>query len=161
MRYTTKRIKNGYELENELGQPAGSISFNIWSMSKAKATIAQQEYDFYSVGFWQTKKVMARNGITVAEMAYKLGNGFEISFSGHSRLILKKKSFWTSGEYILVDENNTVFASLTMAYSWKRWAYNYEIEIQENMFHSELKSILPVILFYAAMIMLRMRQAAA
>lgn len=161
MRYTTKRIKNGYELENELGQPAGNIRFNIWSMSKAKATIAQHEYDFYSVGFWQTKKVMARDGIQVVEMAYKLGKGFEISFSGHSKLFFKKKSFWTASEYILVDENNTVFATLTMTYSWKRWSYNYDIEIHDNMFNAELKSILPVILFYTAIVMLRMRQAAS
>lgn len=162
MRYTAKKIRYAqYELENELGQPSGSIKFNTWSMSKAKATIAQQEYDFYPVGFWQTKKVMTRDGIIVAELGHKLGKGFDISFPNRGKLYFRKKSFWTGSEYIIVDENNTTVATMTMSYNWKRWTYNYNIEIQDRLFDTEMNSLLPMVIFYTAVIMLRMRQAAA
>jgi hypothetical protein len=161
MHYTVNKSGySSYDLFNEQGQPIGQLKFSVWSISAGKAKIITEnaEYDIYSTGFWQMKKVIARDGIQVCEIGPRVWKGLEITFENRGRFLFKKKSFWGTGEYVLTDDNGTTFATIHVYFRWKILGFEYNIKVQDNLFDGELNALLPFIMLYSACY-LRMRQS--
>ncbi|XZF14326.1 hypothetical protein ACTHGU_21300 [Chitinophagaceae bacterium MMS25-I14] len=160
MQYTaTTRNSRYFEVTDEWQNLIGTLQYNIWLVSQAQiVTIDNNQYDIASTGFWQTKKTVTRNGIDYAELKANMGNGISIDFANGQSLLFKRKSQWSNGEYVLLDDAGNKIATMEANFSWSSFTYNYSIATDATMPDRESNTVLPMIMVYCAKY-IRMRGA--
>lgn len=161
MRYTVTKTATGYEIMEESGRSLGMLNIGFWTPGKATFAIPTAGYHIFSKDFWQSKKIVTRNDIPFAEIRPRAWRGLDINFEHRVKLSFGNKSIWRSGEYILTDDNGTIYATVHAHFTWRILGFTYHIDIHENMIDAELKMALPFLLMYCVLYVRRRRTAAA
>lgn len=161
MHYTvTNRSSYLIEISNDQGEHIGALEYTgRWVPDKARITTRDHNiYDIAPSGFWQTTRKMIKNGMPYAELKPTYSNGIELFFETGETLSFKKKSFWSSGSYIVTDSEGREIAAITSTLRWKTFNYHYEIETHATLANSETNTVLPFIMVYCSRY-LRMRSS--
>lgn len=161
MQYSVIQTSKRLEINNERGQHLGIMEFDTWKPAKVRYTAADNNiYEAASVGFWKTKTVINKNGQPYAEIEPKIGKGFNISFINGPTYLFRKKGFWNSSDYLVIDNADSPVASLKSTFRWKLFKFQHDIDINESMLSKEVNDVMPFLIIYCIRL-LRVRQAAA
>lgn len=163
MHYTvTSQGNRQFEVFSEDNDSLGVMNFSPWRFFN-KGEITTVNHLIYKIapkGFWQTTLAITKQDMPFAEIKLKLGMRMVLSFANENRVYyFKKKGFWNSN-YILTDEDDHEIAFIEVSYNWRKWKFDYSIDVHANMLDKEANLLLPLILVLCARNM-RMRQAAA
>ena len=160
MQYTvTTRSGTHFEIADEYQRSLGQMTVSSWRPAKARINTTDSSiYDISSTGFWQTEKMITRNGIHFGKIKPKLGTGIAIIFDNGRSYLLRRKSFWSSGDYLLINESGEALGSVRSWFSWKNWSFQYDVQLNDSMLDKDLHGVLPFILIYCVRLT-RIRQA--
>lgn len=162
MRYTVVSGNNrNFEVLDERGQVKGSYTIDAWKPRKIHVTTMNGDvFDIKTAGFWQSSQIISRNGIPYAELKYRAFKGYKLSIEDSQPMRFKAKSIWTLSHYVLVNEAGSELASISSKYSWKRFSFLYDIEINDQAFGNETSDNLAFIMIYCARVLRSMATAA-
>lgn len=151
-----------YEAFSELKESIGTLEYGMWGVRKAEvaSTTAEFKYHLSATGFWQTTIIVNKGDTPFAEIKPVLGRGLQLSFSGTTQTFMFKKKAAFSTDYKVVDENDRELATVEPHFKWKKFGYDYEIDVQYNTLDEEINLVLPLLLVYCVRYQ-RMRQSAA
>jgi hypothetical protein len=161
MHYTaTNQNYSTLEVTNEQSGTIGRLECNTWVPKKARIIINNgNTYDVVPAGgFWRSLMSITKNGVAYAELRATPGANITLTFANGLAIIFTRKSIW-SGGYIMTDNAENEIASIEANFIWRKFSYQYEMEINANMPDREADLFLPFILLYCTRYM-RMRGAA-
>lgn len=137
-----------YEVYDDAGRLAGTISQNTWRPLRAEIIIGDTVYHAAPTGFWQTTMAITRNESRFAEVTFSMRSGLKINFAtAGSPYYFRHKGFWHS-TYMVKDDYGNEIALLHTHFNWKRLKYSYEIEVHANNLDSEANQVLPLLMMY-------------
>ena len=152
MKYNITSTGGGnYQLTDEQDDCLGTM----WhpAMRPYQATIKLADGSVFQLsraGFWQMNIAVTKNDIPFAEIKPVLGQGLAITFSnGIYPYRFRRKSVWQN-TYALLDPNEYEVALVYSNYLWKKWTFEYEIEITTPLHDMELNLLIPLLLAYCA-----------
>lgn len=150
-----------FEVFNDLNDSLGTIQYKTWQPNQAQATTANRVmYSIAPTGFWRTTITVYKENIPFAEIKPVLGKGLKITFASSAVPFLIKSRTFFSTDLIMIDESDQKLATVLSRFKWRKFRYDYEIEVYPNMLDTETNVILPLILVYCARL-IQMRRAAA
>lgn len=135
---------------NEQQEPVGRIDYNKW-WNMYEAEIATRDNNVYYASrenFWLTSVNLTKNGVAYMEMKYNWGAKMVLAFENGRLLTFKKRSMWSIGNYILLDEYEQEMARVQSYLKLKLMNYSYEMDIYPNSLDKEANEVLPSILVY-------------
>jgi hypothetical protein len=153
---------NNYTVTDELQNEIGTISYSGWRPSSARITAADHHiYDLNTVGFWQQTIEVLRDGIPYASMKLRVGMGMlvTLTFDNGQSFYFKRKEFWSGLQKVTNDEDLEV-AVIDNYYRWKKWAFEYELDLKIRPSDPDMYVVLPLLLLYASRL-IRIRRGAA
>lgn len=162
MQYTVNSEGNRhFEVFNEQNDLLGTMDFAAWRHNRGEiTTVNHLTYNIAPTGFWQTTIAITRHDMPFAEIKAKLGARMQLNFANENRTYsFRKKGFWSSN-YMVVDEDDHEIAFMEVSYNWRKWKFDYNIEVHANMLNKEANLILPMLMICCARY-IRRRQAAA
>ncbi|MCB9046068.1 MAG: hypothetical protein H6550_08000 [Chitinophagales bacterium] len=162
MQYTVNsRGYNHFEVFNEQDDPVGTLDINSWWMHKASiATAAGMNYAVAPKGFWQTTFTISRYDVEFVSIKARLGGRVHISFANENRgYTFRQKSFW-GRTFAIYDEDGHEIAEIESGFNWRKWNYNYTIDVHGNTLDKEANQLLPFLMIYCARY-IRIRRSAA
>lgn len=149
------------EAFSEMNESIGTLEHGMWGIRKADINTANGlTYSFAPTGFWQTAITITKGDSPFAEIKPILGRGLQLTFSGTTQTFMFKKKAAFSTDYKVVDENDRELATVDAHFKWKKFGYDYEVEIQYNTLDQEINLALPLLLVYCVRYQ-RMRHTAA
>jgi hypothetical protein len=162
MQYTVLSGNNlHFEVGNEQGDAIGTFTMSFWQPAKATITTVYNDvFEIEAAGFWRNRMVMSKNGGFYAEIRSRPFKGLELVFENGRNFYFRMKSFWSMRSYKFVDDQENIVATSSSRYSWKAFAFRYEVDINEALVDRELALTLPYLIIYCTRLV-RMRRAAA
>lgn len=154
------RSSRYFEIQNEQGDNLGAIEFDNWRFHRAVITTVDNNiYKLVPVGFWQTTTAVTKNDFPFAQMKSNMRGGLTLTFENGLSFIFKRKGILRS-EYVLVNNEGTdIVATVQAIYRWRKFSFEYTVELHSGMHDREYSLYMPFLLVYCARY-IQMRQAA-
>jgi hypothetical protein len=118
--------------------PMFEVKYTSWFSGHAQTRFNGDSIEMKPGNFWQTKFPIIRNGVEAGEMFFH-SRGFIsiLLFEERSGMAanfkFKPKGFWKS-HYLLLDEADNEILRLQPKWVWRKFSYDYEIEMIDETF---------------------------
>lgn len=161
MHYTvTSNGSRYFEITDYRNQLIGKLEYTFWWPAKAKITVLDSyEYSALPTGFWRNSIGIFKNDLLYARLSPDWRGSLLWFFENGRSYVFKRKSIWNA-MYILMDEDQREIAYISARFNWSKFNFDYQLEINSNMYDNEADLLLPFLLIYSIRHM-RMRHAAA
>ena len=120
-------------------------------MRPYQATITMADNNVFQLsraGFWLMVVTVTKNDMPFGEIKPVLGQGLAITFGNSLHPYrFKRKSIWQN-TYALLDQNGYEVAVIYANYVWRKWAFEYEIEMINSLPEADL--LVPLLMAYCA-----------
>ncbi len=136
--------------------PMFEVKYTSWFSGHAQTRFKGISIEIKPGNFWQTKFMITRNGVEAGEMVFHTKGFITIhlfeGFSGHAaNFQFKPKGFWKS-HYLLLDEAENMVIRLHPKWVWRKFSYDYEVEIQREAYDEAFLTELLIYCGYACKI---------
>jgi hypothetical protein len=133
MQYTVAHTNSfHFELTGDDGIPAGMLDYAVWLPSRAHITTAAGiVYEITTAGFWQTTRIITRAGVPFATLKADYNRGIYLDFENGLSLYFKRKSFWVSNEYVLINGDGNEIAAVQSFFAWNNFSFSYVYILQK------------------------------
>ena len=161
MQYTAStRGYRKFDLLDDTATIIGRLDYTSFFSNTAHIIINELPvYDVKVAGFFNNARHIYRNDVLFAQVRVNL-RGAEIYFETGKTLYFRRRNLWHN-EYILTDGAEQLLADLKAEFKWARFAFDYHIDVYDNMLDREVNSLIPFLMPYCAMYIRRRRAAAA
>lgn len=134
--------------------PMFEVKYTSWFSGHAQTRFKGTSIEMKPGNFWQTKFMILRNGGEAGEMIFHTNGSVIIQlfegFSGHAaKFQFKPKGFWKS-HYLLLDEAENIVMRLQPKWVWRKFSYDYVVEMPDEIYDEELLTELLIYCGYAA-----------
>ncbi len=149
MQYTVNTIGyRKFEVLDSTGALIGKLHSHSLFSGKEQLILSEHEvYDIKQKSFWSLTRQIFKNGYPFATIKPNLSGGTEIIFQSGITFYFKSKNFWRT-EYVLTDYTEQLIARLHAEYVWKKFNYNYRIDVVNKAFGQEIDALVPLLMGY-------------
>lgn len=164
MGYFIEKNKQNYYLLKD-GETVTSLNYAKWNYNKATISNSAGSIEVKPQGVFKTGVDIYKDGVDKGDLVFNWKGHIKIILEddkmGEEIFILKPKGFWTRS-YELQNVNERVLFMLRPKFSWRKFGYDFEVDLDTFSFTKDETSKLEELLAYCVYgINLQMARSAA